>query len=151
MNKLFVKVRCRAYMKKIKDGVYIQGFNSDGTMIMNGRNRFTITDKLVAYGRGPNWETDFRDVELKDLSSCEGEAVTKRYRERIEEDFTGIVVGYTTLKCEGLIGTDWNDDEYGGDFGYCFKQTTYAPKVAVVYFKNNCKRYVLLDDMEELE
>ena len=151
MNKLFVKVKCRAYMRKIKDGVYIQGFNPDGSMITNGRNRFNYGDKLIAYGKGPNWEEDFQDVELKDLSSCEGDSVTKKYRERIEEEFTGVVVGYTTVKCEGLLGTDWYDESYSDEFCFIFKETTYAPKVAVVYFKNNCKRYVLLDDLEVLE
>ena len=147
MNKLFVKVRCRAYMKKIKDGVCIVMYNPDGTVC-------TEKDMKSYHGKAVAIKTDYEkmeDVEVADLSEFCGESVEKVYRERAEETFTGVVVGYTTLKCKGRIGTDWNDNPYGGDFGYCFKDTTWAPKVAVVYFKNNCKRYVLLDDMEELE
>lgn len=147
MNKLFVKVRCRAYMKKIKDGVFIVMYNPDGTVCQDKFMK-SYNGKAVAY------KTDYKkmeDGEIADLSEFCGESVEKVYRERTEETFTGVVVGYTTLKCKGLIGTDWNDSPYGGDFGYCFKNTTWAPKVAVVYFKNNCKRYVLPEDMEELD
>lgn len=151
MSKLFVRVKCRAYMRKANDGVHIACLKEDGSYDTTGRNRFGYKDKMIAYGHGPNWEKDFEEVELKDLSSFEGEAVKKRYRERIEEEFTGVVVGYTTVKCEGLLGTDWYDEPYSDEFGFIFKETTYAPKVAVVYFKNNCKRYVLLDDLEVLE
>lgn len=147
MNKLFVKVRCRAYMKKIKDGVFIVMYNPDGTVCQDKFMK-SYNGKAVAY------KTDYEkmeDGEIADLSEFCGESVEKVYRERTEETFTGVVVGYTTLKCKGQIGTGWNDSPYGCDFGYCFKNTTWAPKVAVVYFKNNCKRYVLPEDMEELD
>ena len=146
-NKLFVKVRCRAYMKMAKDGVFIVMYNPDGT-VCEDRLMKSYNGKAVAMKR--NFENG-DDIEVEDLSEFCGQCVEKTYRERVEADFIGVVVGYTTIKANGLIGTDWNDSPYGGDFGYCFKNTTLAPKVAVVYFKNNCKRYVLLEDMEVLD
>ena len=148
--RLFSIVRCRAYLRKVKDGVYIQMFNPDGTFY-DGRFMNQYDGKAIAYKTDYDSD-DFenRDEEIADLSEFCGQTVEKVYRERIEEDFTGCVVGYTTVKVKGVIGTDWNDNPYGGDFGHCFKRATVVPKVGVVYFKNNCKRYVLLDDMEEI-
>lgn len=146
-RRIFIKVRCRAYMKKVKDGVCIVMYNPDGT-VCTERYMRSYHGKAVAI------RTDYekmQDVEIADLSEFCGESVEKVYRERTEETFTGFVVGYTTLKCKGTIGTDWIDSPYGGDFGFCFKYTTWQPEVAVVYFKNNCKRYVLPEDIEIIE
>ena len=142
--KLFTKVKCVAYMKKIKDGVHIVMYEPDGTET-EGKDMKSYSGRAVAVKydekRGEN-------VEIKDLSDFCGDSVKKVYRERCEEIFKGVVVGYTTIKIAGIIGTDWICEDYGGH-GYCFKQVTDASKVAVVYFKNNCKRYVLLDDLQE--
>lgn len=151
MVKLFTKVHCKAYMKKICDNVYIQFYNADGTFCYDK----TITDykaKAIAYGFD---EEKLGQIELADLSEFDGESVEKTYRKRTECEFDGFVVGYTRLDVKGRIGTDWESYDYGfGDiheYGHCFKNITDRPKVAVVYFKNNCKRYVLPEDMEEVE
>ena len=52
------------------------------------------------------------------------------------------------MNYKGIIGTD--TDIYG-ERRFVFKDITDKPKVAVVFFKNNCKRYVLLEDIEEYE
>lgn len=144
--KLFAKVRCAAYLKKIKDGVHIILFNPDGTICEN-KHAHSPDCKAIAYAY------DYKKgefVEIADLSSFECECVEKVFRERIEEEFTGVVVGYTTVKVTGLLGTVWEENYNGDEFGHCFKEVKYAPKVAVVYFKNNCKRYVLLEDLQEI-
>lgn len=146
MVKLFSKVHCKAYMKKISDNVHIQFYNADGTFCHDK----TVTDykaKAIAYGFD---EEKLGQIELADLSEFDGESVEKTYRKRTECEFDGVVVGYTTISVKGRIGTDWNDSGYGQEYGFCFKMITDRPKVAVVYFKNNCKRYVLLEDMEEV-
>lgn len=145
--KLFDRVHCRGYMKVVKDGVRIQLYNSDGSLCSEN----TVTDfqaKAIAYktvydDKGVPYES-----ELADLSDFDGQSVEKTYRERIEDSFNGVLVGITRVKVKGIIGTDWNDNHYGSEFGFCFKEITEKPKVGVVYFKNNCKRYVLLDDIE---
>lgn len=145
-RRIFIKVRCRAYMKKANDGVCIVMYNPDGTVCTEKCMR-SYHGRAVAVGPV---DENFQNVEIADLSEFCGQCVEKVYRERVEDSFTGFIVGYTTLKCKGMIGTDWNDSPYG-DFGYCFKNTTWQPEVAVVYFKNNCKRYVLPEDIEIIE
>lgn len=146
MVKLFKKVHCKAYMARVCDTVHIQFYNADGTFCYDK----TVTDykaKAIAYKFNKDkWENE----EIKDLSAFDGDSVEKIYRERKECEFDGFVVGYTRLDVKGRIGTNWDDPEYGTEYGFCFKMITERPKVAVVYFKNNMKRYVLLEDMEEV-
>ena len=141
-NKLFVKVRCKAYLKKVSDGVRIELFNADGS---------TCFDKVVKEYACKAIAYDGSGKEIADLSDFFGESVRKVYRKRIECDFVGVVVGYTKVDVSGVIGTDWEDNPFTGEYGHCFKEITDRQKVAVVYFKNNCKRYVLLDDINEIE
>lgn len=147
--RLFSMVHCRAYLRKVKDGVHIDMYNLDGSTYSGRFVQNHDQVKAIACKSNPD-DPIGGYMEIADLSEFCGQAVEKVYRERIEENFTGCVVGYTTVKVKGLLGTDWNDDPYSGDFGFCFKETTEAPKVAVVYFKNNCKRLVPLNDLEEI-
>jgi hypothetical protein len=145
--KLFTMVKCKAYLKKAHDGVYI-GFEDEfGNPIMN-KTVDSADAKAVAWKLNPD---TLRQEKIKDLGDWCGDCVEKTYRERIEEEFTGCVVGYTKIKVKGRIGTDWEYDPYYGEYGHCFKEITECPKVAVVYFKNNAKRYVLPEDMEEVK
>lgn len=148
--KLFKKVHCKAYLKKIKDGVYIQFFNPDGTYY-NDRFVYDYNIKAIAYKTKLDENMMNCDEELADLSEFDGSYVEKTYRERVECEFDGFVVGYTKINTKGRIGTDWDSGEYVREHGYCWREITEKPKVAVVYFKNNIKRYVLLDDMEVIE
>lgn len=144
--KIFKKVRCKAYLKKINDSVHIFMTDKNGDVISSSyvSDVFGITAKAYKFDKTKN---DF--VEIADLSGFEGEGVEKVYRERVEETFNGVIVGVTEVNVRGIIGTDWYEDEHR-EFGFCFKNITEHPKVAVVYFKNNMKRYVLLDDIEYL-
>lgn len=148
---LFKKVHCKAYLKKISDGVYIQLFNQDGSYYTDKCVFKYDTVKAIAYKTKLDENMMNCDEELADLSSFDGGYVEKVYRERVECEFDGFVVGYTKINTKGIIGTDWDSDNYVREYGYCWKQITERPKVAVVYFKNNIKRYVLLDDMEVIE
>lgn len=145
--KIFKKVKCHAYMKRIHDGIYIAFEDEYGMPIVTK----AVTDpsiKAFAWRLNPN---TLINEKFADLSDWCGESVEKTYRERIEEEFTGFVVGYTKINTKGYIGTDWEAPAYGQEYGYCFKRITESPKVAVVYFKNNVKRYVLIEDMEFIE
>lgn len=139
--KLFIKVKCKAYLRKVTDGVYIQYYNSDGTECFSKFVRDYKSKAIVYNGNGK---------EIADLSGFCGESVEKVYRERVAEDFVGFVVGYTKVDVKGIIGTDWESDPYTGEYGHCFKKITERQSVAVVYFTNNCKRYVPIDDIEEI-
>jgi len=143
--KLFSYVKCVAYLKKIRDGVHIILSNPDGSSC---ESNYACSPNCKAIAIRYDSEKG-ENVEIKDLSDFDGSCVKKVYRKRIETEFKGVVVGYTTVKMSGIIGTDWKESHYGEDYGYCYKQAVDVPKVAVVYFKNNCKRYVLLDDLEQ--
>lgn len=145
--KIFVKVKCHAYLRKSHDGINITIYDPDGN-IYNGNTVPDTSYKAVI----EKWDDDKRDyVVLADLSEWDGSGYEKTYRERIEEEFTGVVVGVTEVNVKGEIGTDWECDGCGREFGHCYKLITDRQKVAVVYFKNNVKRYVPLEDLEIIE
>lgn len=153
--KIFKKVHCKAYLKKEWDGISLVckkhanfgGFPSESPA--EGRSwgedeDISVTATQMVYENG-KW--DIKDI--KNLSSFEGESVDKTYRKRIEEEFDGFLVGITNITTTGRIGTDC-DDFLDYDCVITRKhltKETHQEKVGVVYFKNNAKRYVLLDDM----
>lgn len=152
--KIFQKVHCKAYLKKQSDGVAlvcqkpIVGFNA--YMPAEGNcwdEPIKVTATKLEYKNG-RWETK----EIADLSSFEGESVDKRYRVRVEEEFDGFLVGITYITTTGQIGTSMSEVPYNmsGDLTEVFHltKTTKQEKVGVVYFKNNAKRYVLMEDIE---
>ena len=91
------------------------------------------------------------ETKTKDLSECCREGIHKTYYERVEKEFDGFLVGTKRLNVSGIIGTDTANDAYGGERRHFFKEITNAPYVGIVYFRNNGKRYVLLEDMEVIE
>lgn len=145
--KIFQKVRCKGYIKKIHDGMYIQFFYPDGKFCYDK----AVTDykaRAVAYKLIPE---SSEPVVIKDLSEFDGDSVEKVWRKRVEADFTGVLVGFTTVNMSGYIGTDWETPDYSREYGHCFKVVEKTAKVGVVYFKNNVRRYVLEEDMEVIE
>lgn len=142
MVKLFTKVHCKAYMANADDTVHIVMYKENGEPV----TAKWANQNATAYAVKLNEDTG-EDMVIKDLSEFDGDGVEKVYRERIECEFDGFLVGYRRLNVKGTIGTDWYEDDYHS-YGYCFRNITDRPKVAVVYFKNNCKRFVLPEDME---
>ena len=151
--KIFHKVHCKAYLKKQSDGVALvcqKPVGDFGYMPAEGNawyDPIKVTATKLEYKNG-RWETK----EIADLSNFEGESVNKCYRTRVEEEFDGFLVGITYIVTTGSIGTDMTMHPYNmsGDLEevYHLTKNTNKEKVGVVYFKNNAKRYVLLDDME---
>ena len=140
---LFSRVKCWAYLREKKDGIYIEVRDKDGKVIYPNR----VTEPLSAYA--VRFDPRLEKLEIiADLSNWDGESVKKIYRERTEADFTGVVVGYIRIDRSGYIGTIWETPPYGGEYGHLFKEIDDRPEVAVVYYRNNKKRFVLLDDME---
>ena len=144
--KLFAKVHCKGYMAKIRDTVHIQLYDSSGREVRNADTVNDYNSKAIAYRYD---EDRNEEVQIADLSEFDGGSVEKTYYERTEAEFDGVLVGYMRLNVKSLIGTDWYEDEHRS-YGYCFKKVTEKPKVGVVYFRNNSKRYVLVEDLEEI-
>ncbi len=142
---LFSRVKCRAYLRKAHDGIQIEIREQDGTVV----SPEIVTEPLSAYA--VRYIHPLKKPEIiADLSSWDGGSVKKTYRERVEAEFTGVVVGYKRVDRSGNIGTDWETPPYGKEYGHLFKEVNDRPKVGVVYYRNNGKRYVLVDDMEEI-
>ena len=146
MVKLFAKVHCRAYLANADDTVHIAMYKENGEPVTA---KWVTDPNTTAYAVKLNEDTG-EDVVIKDLSEFDGDGVEKAYRKRVECEFDGFLVGYRRLNVKGTIGTDWYENDYHS-YGYCFRNITDRPKVGVVYFKNNCKRFVLPEDMEEVE
>jgi len=142
---LFSHVNCTGYMKPIKDGIVIQIYDSNGKFYSEKCVKSADCKAIAIKLNYPN-----EDIELKDLSEWCGETVEKTYYERVEKNFTGVLVGYKKLVTKRYLGTDWCDyyvDDTDRSYGYCFKTPSEVIDVAVVYYKNNCKRYVRLEDI----
>lgn len=163
MPKIFVKVKCKAYLKKESDGIFLN-CTKRTHYEFNGKDCY---NEEPAKGNAWNMDEDIRVVamqnvyengrwetrELKDLSEFEGGSVVKTYRHRVEENFTAFVVGYTQIITSADIGTSYSEmhvDCYDREWIHLTKDSHYT-KVAVVYFKNNMRRYVLPEDIEEVK
>ena len=163
--KIFRKVHCKAYLKKQSDGVRLDCWKK---IFYNFGGKEGWSEEPA---KGSTWGEDekirvlaiksvyedgmWKDKQIADLSSFEGETVEKVYRHRVEEEFDGFLVGITNIVVTGRIGTDYDMVPYNmnGDLEgiYHLTKDVDYQKVGVVYFKNNSKRYVLLDDMEDVE
>ncbi|MEG0365533.1 MAG: hypothetical protein RR585_01765, partial [Coprobacillus sp.] len=71
----------------------------------------------------------------------------KTYYERKDKSFTGFLVGYKDIVINGIVGVDYNDNPYC-ECDYIYKQPLKVCKCAIIYFANNRKRYVPLEDIE---
>lgn len=153
--RIFKKVHCKGYLKKIDDGISLscEVPTAFGYAPAQG-HAWDHPIKVTAqkgYVREGFWKTEC----IKDLSDFEDGYVEKTYRERVSEDFFGFLVGITHITTTGKIGTSYSEVPYDMDGRtrevYHLTKETHQEKVGVVYFRNNAKRYVLLDDMEEVE
>ena len=149
--KIFQKVHCKAYLKKHHDGIHLNCWDGDDDFLMpvsgNAWDHIVKVKAVQLWYRGGEWG----ESEIADLSGFEGETVDKQYRIRVEEEFDGFLVGITHIVTTGRIGTDMTmfPCDLDGNLKEVFHliKATDKEKVGVVYFKNNAKRYVLLDDM----
>lgn len=142
--KIFQKVHCKGYLEKFSDGVCLM-CEQNNTLTEANHWDEPITVKAMKFDSEKG-----KTEEIADLSEFCGECVTKQYRRRIEAEFDGFLVGVTNVITSGKIGTDFDCHPYYGDIYHLTKETK-KEKVGVVYFKNNAKRYVLLDDIFEGE
>lgn len=147
--KLGDKVHCKSYLQRFSDGVYLDPRKYDGSPMQGSSWRDMCECKAFRIEYVDNeWVT----TEIADLSGFEGETVEKQYRRKVEADFDGVFVGYTHIVVSGRIGTDMTMFPYNmsGDLEevYHLTKDTDKQKVGVVFFKNNAKRYVPIEDME---
>lgn len=157
--KIFIPVHCKAYLKKFHDGVHLATWERKGNdsfyCDFPAKGNRWNEPIIVKAMKDEYTEDGWKQTEIADLSDFEGNTVSKQYRQRVEEEFDGFLVGFTWIVVSGEIGTDTSTAVYNmnGDLRevYHLTKQTLKEKVAVVYFKNNAKRYVPLYDFEEKE
>ena len=156
--KLGDKVLCKSYLKKVKDGAFIEKINGDRTT--DGRNVYLLhpsnrdQQKLEnfrismerAFG-GDNFDYYFSAIDTQkapEIFTRENDwhAVEKIYFERIEQEFNGIVVGVKNVVTEGYLGT------HCGIYEYISKTAKTTIKCALVYYALGKSRLVPLYDLE---
>nr|DAH12924.1 MAG TPA: hypothetical protein [Caudoviricetes sp.] len=133
--KLFDKVKCKGFYKPFKDGRWLY------------LDRETLTadamDNNLADGN--NDGTVEKNVEY----------IEKTYYQHVDKNFSGVIVGYKDIVVTGYLDAVY---EEGCDVGigitpdafYVSKRAKETVKCAVVYYANNMKHYVPLEDVLEV-
>lgn len=134
--KLFEKVNCTGFYKPFKDGKWLQLNEEDHT-----------ADSMDMNIVGPeNDGTVEKDVEY----------IEKTYYKHVDKKFSGVIVGYKDVVIVGYLEAVYQEEI---DVGvgvipekFCvYKNPKETVKCAVVYYANNMKHYVPLEDiLEEL-
>lgn len=133
--KLFDRCKCKGLYKKVYDGLFVyldkENLKADlvNTNLAGADNDGTVE---------------------KDIDCAE-----KRYYEHKDSNFSGIIVGFTDLVVVGFLDVIYQD---ACDVGvgiipeafYVSKRPKEVVKCAIVYYANNKKHYVPLEDIVEI-
>lgn len=128
--KLFDKCKCKGFYKKVHDGIYIQLDSKNLTADLMNSN---VQGELVE----------------EDIDCAE-----KRYYEHKDGNFSGVIVGFVGLVVVGYLDVIYDcgvDVGFGTmpDKYYISKRPKEVVKCAIVYYANNLKHYVPIDDIVE--
>lgn len=141
---MFQKVKCRAYMKKVNDGRFIQKI--DSMEKESGLPAYLYVDT----NRRNELGTDSWSKAVDEY--CGELEFLKTYYQHTEKEFTGIVVGMKMITVSAYLYVDTEFNHEGIDVGqYVGKQENEKRKCALVYYGCNKSRYVPMDDLEIME
>lgn len=132
---MFEKVRCKGYMKKVKDGRCI---------IKHKREEMPDHQEHYFYEYG-EIGTEAKEIDLDE--ECGGPGLLKTYYKYTAKNFDGIVVGMKMVEVSARLYVDYNYDEYHEGY-YVGKQTEAQRKCALVYYGCNKSRLVPMEDLE---
>lgn len=157
--KLGDKIKCKAFLTKVKDGVMIQRIAPEDTVQNQGAYIIVAPDHPIfgekydqyCLARLQNWSSkiDLRIIPPELLLSCDGSGVEKTYYAREEKEFEGIVVEYKDVVAKALLYTDINEDAYH-EWSFVGKEPTYIIPCVKVYYAFGKTRLVPKDDTELL-
>lgn len=128
--KLFDKVKCKGYYKKVHDGVYIQLDTKNLTAdLMNSHSDKVIEEEI--------------------------DRAEKRYYEHKDGNFSGVIVGFVDLVVTGWLDVIYDcgiDTGFGTppDKYYISKFPKDVAECAIVYYANNLKHYTPIEDIVEI-
>lgn len=131
---LFEKVKCRGFYKKVHDG------------------NFVVLDKQNLTATHMNSNLIEQDCVVEECV----DRVEKTYYEHVSQNFKGVVVGYVDLVLKGYLDIIYQDEVDVGvgiipEAFYVTKTAKDVVKCAIVYYANNKKHYVPVDEMEALK
>lgn len=127
---LFDVCQCKGFYKKAHDGIYIE----------------LDREKLTA-----DAYTSASDVAIE--SDCD--RIEKTYYEYVKANCRGVIVGFVDVVVKGFLDVIYND-AYDTGIGmtqeefYVTKTPKEIVRCAIVYYANNKKHYVPLDDIEKV-
>lgn len=133
--KLFDRCKCKGFYKKAHDGLFIyldrKNLRAD---LMNVNLACADDDGVVE----------------KDIDRAE-----KRYYEHKCGNFSGVVVGFVDLVVVGYLDVIYQDECDVGvgiipEKYYISKRPKEVAKCAIVYYANNLKHFVPIDDIVEI-
>lgn len=131
---LFDKVKCKGFYKKINDGIWV---HLDKTTL----TAYAMNSNLVDFDNDGTMEADIDYVE-------------KNYYEHVKGNFSGVIVGFKDLVIKGYLDVIYQDEVDVGlgvipEKFYVAKRAKEVVKCAIVYYANNMKHFVPLDDIEQ--
>ena len=131
---LFDKVKCKGFYSKVHDGTYI----------------FLDTQNLKAAHMNSN------AINTDCLVEEDVDRVEKIYYKHVNQNFCGVIVGFTNLVVTGYLDVIYNDAVDVGvgiipEQFFVQKNPKRVVKCAIVYYANNKKHYVPLEDIEKEE
>lgn len=132
---MFEKVRCKGYMKKVRDGRCI---------IKRKKEEMPDNQEHYFYKYG-EIATEIKEIDLD--NECGGLGLLKIYYEYTAKDFDGVVVGMKMVEVSAWLYVDYNYDEYHEGY-YVGKKTEEQRKCTLVYYGCNKSRLVPMEDLE---
>lgn len=132
--KLFEKVKCKGFYAKVYDGTYV----------------FLDKENLKATHMNSN------ATESDCVVEEEVDRVEKTYYKHVSQNFSGVIVGFKDLTVKGYLDVIYNDAFDTGigimpEQFFVRKTAKDIVKCAVVYYANNKKHYVPVEDIERTD
>ena len=145
---------CKGYLKKVNDGAFIQRIPPE--QAEDKEEHFILhsneLDEMVTAKQAPFGDCGVREVPDECESSCCGEhELLKRYYERKERNFAGVIVGRKKVVVTGWLTVDTCYGYNYHEYHRIGKDPEEVIDCAVVYFSEGRKRYVPLEDITILK
>lgn len=132
---LFDKCRCKGFYKQAHDGIWV---HLDQTT-------------LTACAMNSNLANKDNDGTMEEDIDC----VEKTYYEHVQLNFSGVIVGFKDLVVKGYLDVEYQDAVDVGvgtipEKFYVVKRPKEIVKCAIIYYANNMKHYVPIEDIEPI-
>lgn len=134
-TKLFDRVKCKGFYKPHRDGLFIR------------LDETTLTADLV--------NANFASADNAGIVEKDIESAIKTYYKHVERNFSGVIVGFVDLAVTGFLDVIYQDPIHTGlgtipERFYIAKIAKDVVKCVIVYYADNKKHYVPLEDIVEI-